>query len=75
LLKRVLLREFAVQHVLWQGYIDTDYGRNVPEKGYKGFRTYVIDELGINVVGPSPSGLAIEFDSDEEYVMFKLQYG
>tara|TARA_R110000782_G_scaffold161789_2_gene253759 strand:- start:204 stop:428 length:225 start_codon:yes stop_codon:yes gene_type:complete len=74
-MKRVLLRKFAIFDILWQGYIDTDYGRKVPEKGYKGFRTYVIDELGINVVGPSPFGLAIKFDSDEEYVMFKLQYG
>jgi hypothetical protein len=62
----VPLREFAVHTVLWQDYVAIDYGRKVPEKGYKGFRTYVMDKLGINVVGPSPSGLAIEFDSDEE---------
>jgi hypothetical protein len=71
----VPLRDFAVQTVLWQDYVAIDYGRKVPEKGYKGFRTYVMDKLGVNVALAGVVGLTIEFNSDEEYVMFKLQYG
>jgi hypothetical protein len=72
---RVLLNEFAISEILWQGYVAEALDPAVPRKGVRGFRTYVSDELGVNVDGPSPAGLAIEFDSDEEYVMFKLQYG
>jgi hypothetical protein len=73
---RVPLREFALQTVLWQEYVAIDYGRKVPEKGYKGFRTYVMDKLGVIVAAETRTeGLTIEFNSDEEYVMFKLQYG
>lgn len=61
---------------LWQEYVAIDYGKAVPEKGYKGFRTFVKDVTGADKVeGKSTDGFKLYFDCEKSYTWFLLRWG
>jgi hypothetical protein len=63
-------------NLLWQEYVAIDYGRAVPEKGYKGFRTFVKDMTSADRVGGSSrDGFTLYFDSEKSYTWFLLKWG
>lgn len=61
---------------LWQAYSSVDYGKAVPEKGYKGFRTFLEDVTGADKVeGTLVSGFTLYFNNKESYTWFLLRWG
>ena len=60
---------------IWHDYVDIDYGNKVPEKGYKGFRTYLADISGAELVhGNTKTGFVLTFFDEEKYAMFLMKY-
>lgn len=60
---------------LWKAYIDIDYGRAVPEKGYKGFRTFLEDVTKADcVTGTTKYGFTLYFESKKSYTWFLLKW-
>ncbi len=61
---------------LWEAYSEIDYGRLVPEKNYKGFRTFIRDVSGCSrIEGTTLGGFVLEFDNEEDFIVYKLKYG
>jgi len=62
--------------LLWQEYVDINYGRAVPEKGYKGFKTFIKDVTRADQVdGKIGKGFTLYFDSEKSYTWFLLKWG
>lgn len=60
---------------LWEAYVDIDYGRSVPEKGYKGFRSFVKDVTGADLVtGTNMKGYKLYFQDEKQYTLFLLKW-
>lgn len=60
---------------LWDAYVDIDYGRSVPEKGYTGFNSFVKDVTGADlVIGTSLKGFKLYFQDEKQYTMFLLKW-
>jgi len=61
---------------LWQKYVSIDYGRAVPESGYKGFKTFLKDVTGADrVEGRSSEVFTLYFNNEEKYIWFILKWG
>lgn len=60
---------------IWNDYVNIDYGNKVPEKGYKGFRTYLADISDADLVrGHTKTGFILTFFDEEKYAMFLMKY-
>lgn len=60
---------------IWNDYVNIDYGIKVPEKGYKGFRTYLADISGAeHVRGSTKAGFTLTFLDEEKYAIFLMKY-
>jgi hypothetical protein len=60
---------------LWNAYIDIDYGRSVPEKGYKGFKSFVKDVTRADlVIGTNMKGFKLYFRDEKQYIWFLLKW-
>lgn len=63
------------KNLLWQEYVAIDYGNAVPEKGYKGFKTFIKDVTGAaKVDGRTSKGFTLYFDSEKSYTWFLLRW-
>jgi len=60
---------------LWQEYVAIDYGRAVPKKNYKGFKSFVADVSKAKVNGTISSGLTLKFEKEEHLTWFVLKWG
>jgi hypothetical protein len=61
--------------LLWQEYVDINYGRAVREKGYKGFSTFIKDVTNAyKVEGRTSKGFTLYFDSEKSYTWFLLKW-
>lgn len=65
------------KNLVWQEYVAIDYGRAVPEKGYKGFKTFIKDVTGaVKVVDSRTSkGFTLYFNNEKSYIWFLLRWG
>ena len=60
---------------LWDAYVKIDYGRLVPEKRYKGFKTFLKDVTGANLVTGSELGnLTLHFQEEKKYTLFLVKW-
>lgn len=60
---------------LWDAYVEIDYGRDYPEKGYKGFRTFLEDVSGADLVtGTNMKGFKLYFQDEKQYTWFLLKW-
>lgn len=60
---------------LWNDYVEIDYGNKVPEKGYRGFRTYLADVTGADHInGNMKTGFFLIFTDEEKYLLFLMKY-
>lgn len=60
---------------IWNAYVDIDYGRAVPERGYRGFRTFLEDVSGADgVAGNIRDGFQLHFNNPEAYTWFQLKW-
>lgn len=65
----------GVSQNLWYAYVAIDYGRAVPEKGYKGYKTFLKDVTGADLVkGPSLRTFTLCFEDEEKYTWFLLKW-
>jgi hypothetical protein len=65
----------VVSTALWNAYVDIDYGRVVPEKGYKGFKTFLEDVTGADLVtGKVMTGFTLHFNDRRKYLLFLLKW-
>lgn len=63
------------QTKLWRQYVSIDYGRAVPEKGYKGFKTFLRDITKADrVEGNTNLGFKLYFDDEKSYTWFLLRW-
>ena len=63
------------KNLLWKEYVAIDYGLAVPEKDYKGFKTFVKDVTGADrVEGRTSKGVILYFDSEKSYTWFLLKW-
>jgi hypothetical protein len=74
-----ILSDFRVDSIgekLWDAYADIDYGHAVPEKGYKGYKTFLEDVSGAELVeGSSPNRFTLYFKNETDYTWFLLKWG
>jgi hypothetical protein len=71
----ILLEDLDVHGVLWLEYVATDFGRKLEWAHLRGFGAFVARRLPVTVeTGPSPAGLMLNFESDEDFIMCRLQY-
>ena len=61
---------------LWEAYVNINYGKAVPEKGYKGFRTFLEDVTGADLVtGSLMKNFTLYFRDEKQYTWFLLKWG
>ena len=59
---------------LWQAYVDIDFGRLVPDKGYKGFSTFLTDITGAYHVRSTQEGHELYFRCAKKYTYFLMKW-
>ena len=59
---------------LWQAYVDIDFGRLVPAKGYKGFSTFLVDITGADSVRSTQLGHDLYFHCEKKYTYFLMKW-
>lgn len=63
------------QTKLWKQYVAIDYGRAIPEKGYKGFKSFLEDiTKATRVEGKPTIGYKLYFENDNSYTWFLLRW-
>lgn len=68
-------REDRIAEKLWDAYVSIDYGRAVPEKGYKGFKTFIEDVTKADSVeGTAKSVTTLCFEDEGKYTWFLLKW-
>lgn len=55
-------------------YVDIDYGKLMPSKLYKGYKTYIADITGADVTGSKKEGFELTFNTQKSYTWFLLKY-
>ena len=67
--------ENVASNSLWEAYVNIDYGKAVPEKGYKGFKTFLEDVTGADLVtGSSMKNITLYFNNEVKYTCFLLKW-
>jgi len=60
---------------LWMAYVDIEYGRVVPEKKYKGYRTFLVDiTRATKIEGNTRNGFDLYFEDEACYTWFMLKW-
>jgi hypothetical protein len=60
---------------LWGAYVDIEYGRTVPEKKYKGYRTFLVDvTCATKIEGNTRNGFDLYFEDQSRYTWFMLKW-
>jgi hypothetical protein len=67
-------RGSKIDKKLWQMYVDIDYGKLMPSKLYKGYKTYIADITGADVTGSKKEGFELTFNTQKSYTWFLLKY-
>lgn len=66
----------GISRNLWNAFVDIDYGHAVPEKGYKGYRTFLEDVSGAELVeGSLIKSFSLYFKNETDYTWFLLKWG
>jgi len=67
--------ENVASNSLWEAYVNINYGKAVPEKGYKGFRTFLEDVTGADLVsGSTLNSFTLHFQDESKYTLFLLKW-
>ena len=69
-----LERHCTIDNNLWASYVDIRYGRAVPHKEYKGYRTYLKDVTRAKVNGTVLNGFYLTFRTQKDLTWFLLRF-
>lgn len=65
----------GISQNLWNAFVDIDFGLAVPEKGYKGYKTFLEDVSGAELVkGSLPTSFTLYFNNETAYTWFLLKW-
>lgn len=65
----------SIAQKLWDRFVEIDYGRAVPEKGYTGYRTFLEDVTGAEYIkGSLLRDLTLYFKDETAYTCFLLKW-
>ena len=74
--RNIINLDLIISPKLWDEYVEVDYGRDEPdrESKYTGFGQFIAYKTKASVTTLTKNLYVLEFDTDEELVMFKLIY-